>query len=630
MFIVTKDNFESVKEKLLDASFIGLDSETTGLSSFHGDRLFSLALATDNDVFYFNFQEYPDIPSSFILDRSILRDLQDVFQDPSKVFFAHNAKFDLHMLYREGIELQEIFCTYVGERLCNNLNNSLSLSDCADRIGEQKDEAVENWIKANKAYKKYVRENQIFRDMDFTQVPFSLIAPYACKDAELTLKLGMNQLDTLSQWCLQKTMPNAMQVALTECELTKVLLKMERVGVQIDVAFCRKALHKCYADMEASQLEFSRITGKDYKSSSKIFEKVFLDEKDKWQYTEKGNPSFVAKVLRTFESTAARCIIRYKNAKSEADFFANFLTLADVRGEIHTSFNPGRARTGRFSSSKPNLQNLKRNKEVTEEENYYQVRGAFIPRDGFFFVSIDYEQIEYRVMLDQARAFSLIEKVKGGLDVHEATAQVAGVTRQQAKTVNFLTLYGGGIAKLAAELKVDVEKAKEIQASIFKSAPEVRTWMRQVIDTAKHKNIKLISNWYGRRLLYPDSEKEFAYRAPNYLIQGGCADIIKIAMCRIDRFLVSQNLKSRMILTIHDELVFEIAYGEEHIVSTIASIMRSAYPHRYLPLEVDIEYSIKNLAVKKPWASFMSDPDVTWLGVKETRDFVQGEVCSRA
>lgn len=628
MIIVTEQMLPSVIAELSSCNFIGLDTETTGLSSFHGDRIFSLALAAGSKTFYFNFQQYAEIPSAFILNKEVVfGKLQNIFSDPTKTWYIHNAKFDLHMLRAEGVVIDgRVACTYVGARLCNNLHHKLGLAEVAAEIGESKDSKVEEWIKFHGAYKKFARENKIFKQPDFTLVPFQLIAEYACKDAELTRKLGETQYKQIQEWNKQVGLPRSENVWELECEVTKVLLDMESVGAQIDVPFCRKALESCLQTMEQARLDFCKHTGHDYKSSGKMFAEVFEDEKTKWQYTEKGNPSFVAKVLRTFDSASAGCVLRYKDAKSEADFFGNFLTLADTRGSLHTSFNSGRARTGRMSSSGPNLQNLKRNKEVTEdEENSYQVRAAFIPRPGFFLAAIDYEQIEYRVMLDQAKALGLIAKVKSGLDVHEATAQIAKVTRQQAKTVNFLTLYGGGIKKLAGDLKVTEDEARAIQKSIFSAAPEIKYWISQTVKTAEHANIKFISNWFGRRYLFPATEKEFAYKAPNYVIQGGCADVLKIAMVKIAKYLSKRGgktpLNSRMILTIHDEIVFEIAHGEEFVISDIAELMRTSYPHRHLPLDVDVEYSLHNLASMKPWTSFCSDPEITWEhGLQKARD----------
>ena len=182
-----------------------------------------------------------------------------------------------------------------------------------------------------------------------------------------------------------------------------------------------------------------------------------------------------------------------------------------------------------------------------------------------------------------------------GLDVHGATAELAGITRDQAKTTNFLTLYGGGVAKLAAGLKTTEEKALSIQASIFRASPEVKDFIRNCINQAKYKG--RLTNWLGRTYFFDN--KRFCYKAPNTLIQGGAGDVVKVAMVNVFEFL--KDKQSRLLLNIHDELIFEIHNDEEHILPEIKRIMENAYPHKYLPLTCGIDISRKNLADKTPW-----------------------------
>lgn len=252
--------------------------------------------------------------------------------------------------------------------------------------------------------------------------------------------------------------------------------------------------------------------------------------------------------------------------------------------KVPSSFFVARRKGDTFITG--NCQNLPK-KEPNQE---FPVRRAIVPRDGYFFVFLDYDQMEYRLMLDYAGAMSLINKVKGGLDVHQATADDVGLTRDEAKTTNFAILYGSGIAKLAKNLKKTFDQAKRIKYAVLNSAPEVGSFIRRVSDAVKQREDHSIINWLGRRYRYNDLN--FAYKAPNHLIQGGCADIMKKAMVEVDRFLADK--KSRLLLQVHDELILEVAYGEEHIVPELKSIVENAYTSKLLPLTCGVEYSKKS------------------------------------
>jgi DNA polymerase-1 len=245
---------------------------------------------------------------------------------------------------------------------------------------------------------------------------------------------------------------------------------------------------------------------------------------------------------------------------------------------------------------------------------------------------IDFDQMEYRLMLDYAGEKQLIELVKSGLDVHEATAQMMStesrtVSRDEAKTINFMLLYGGGTAKLAMALfptklpekelklvfeainfwsrfdlaakeafnKIDpalvehdkpfLRKAAELKELYFEKLPAVKKFIKSVQNVAIER--KTLVNWMGRVYQFPVPES--AFKAPNYLIQGGCADIVKIAMGRIAERL--RGLKSRMVVQVHDEVVFEIHRDELNIVPELKQILESVYPAKYLPLTCGVDHS---------------------------------------
>ena len=215
----------------------------------------------------------------------------------------------------------------------------------------------------------------------------------------------------------------------------------------------------------------------------------------------------------------------------------------------------------------------------------YLIRRSFVPRPDHCFVMLDYSQMEYRMMLDYAGEMELIEQVKNGMDIHEATAQMMGVSRREAKTLNFMLLYGGGAQKLADALGLSLEEAQKLKALYFDKLPKVRSFIRKCVKVAEQRGY--IVAWSGRVLRYPDSD--FAYKAPNGLIQGGCADVVKHAMVECHSFLA--HYKSKMLVQVHDELLFEMHKDELALVPRLQGIMEGAYPYKHLPMEVGVDHS---------------------------------------
>lgn len=599
MIEVTASNIEDVVLALRNERYLSLDTETTGLDPYKESRAFSVIMATEKEEYYFNFNREPDhlgVLHPYLSIGTGISALAPILENREGMMFMHNAKFDMAMLKQTfGLEVaRPIVDVWTLDRLYYNESLTYELAAVAKRHRMEKSGVVDEYIKKYKLYDS--KKNPLYN-----KVPFGIIFQYGCKDARITFDLAKRILSLLDGFHYEPNWPHCSNVLRQENALLPVLAKMEETGVQLDEPFVAEAIHYYTDFIAAKESEFERLTGLKFSKGMNTFKEVFKDEK--LTYSDKNNPVFDAKAMKKFKHPAAKVVVEWSEGKKQLDYFQNFYKLMDLQNVLHATFAPSGTATGRFSSRSPNLQNLtKPDKYKKGVVDNFAVRKAFVPRPGYFFVSIDYEQIEYRVMLDMAGALGLIERVKGGLDVHEATAQDAGCTREQAKTVNFLTLYGGGIKKLAEALGCSESEARRIQNSIFDSAPEIKRFIRNVIETASRRGY--IFNQWGRRYHFSDSR--FAYKAPNYLIQGTCADILKKAMIAIDAYIRAFNLKTRMILTIHDELIFEVAYGEEQHVQAFAGLMTAAYPHRHLPLLVDIEWSDKNLAEKQPWSTFES------------------------
>jgi len=604
-------------KRFVDSDVVIVDTETTGLRPYHGDILFSIILGTlDGYVEYFNFNDYPDEQA---LNESYLVDFQELFSDPTKTFVMQNAKFDLAMLANEHIAVAgKVIDTMVLGRIEHNDHFSYGLNDMAKRLGgTEKLDTVEKYITEHKLWewKTVPGQSRRFKDKFYNEVPFDIIKKYGIGDVAATTSVfdELTKSIVLKDNHVEPSRTSMATLAAMEFELTKVLFSMESIGVKIDRKFCEDSKAMYESRLIKCTAEFKKITGHEFVKGSTLFKEIFKDET--WVLTEKGNPQFNTKALKTFKHPAAKLVVEYSEAKKQLEYYDGFLYHADEHDVIHTDYRQSGTVTGRLSSRSPNLQNLtKPDKYEGAGVSSHAVRAAFVPREGYFFAMLDYQQAEYRAMLDMCGADGLIDKVLGGLDVHQATADIAGVSRQAAKTVNFLTLYGGGIAKLADGLGVTEDIARKTQAAIFDAAPAIKRFIRGVIKTAEARGY--IFNKYGRRSYFPN--KNFCYKAPNHLIQGLCADITKTAMVQCHEFL--DGYKSRLLLTIHDELVFEIAFGEEEILPKLQTIMGGVYTHKRLPQGVDIDYSLSNLSDKKTWEGSHG---------KEARDSVQGS-CAEA
>lgn len=599
---VTRSNFEAVLGEISKSSKYSLDSETTGLRPYHGSRLFSIIIATSpTRAFYFNFQAYPGLPHECVLRDTHLVQLQALFDDPGKLWFLHNAKYDMAILANEGLEIRgTLHCTKALARVEYNEHPAYDLGACAERIGFKKDDTVEKYILENGLWEWETTpgKKQRKKNLHFDQVPHDIIRPYGETDALVCYSLGESQ--EASFQIVHKAelkMPgrsrhrHQFNIVQNERELTKVVYRMEQRGILIDRAYTERAIRYESDRADKALVQFKLETKKDFCASSKLFAEIFAEERDKWAWTEKGNPSFDAEVFQRLAHPAAKAVLVYRDAKSKHDFYAGFLYHSDSAGILHPHLNPDGTRTGRFSSSDPNLQNMTAEEGLEDQE--FLVRRAIIPRPGHLFLMPDYDQMEYRMMLDYAAEIQLINKVLAALDVHQATAEMMGVTRKEAKTINFMLLYGGGAQKLADALGITLEAAKDLKQKYFSVLPGVQVFIRQVqADAAAHGYIQ---NWAGRRCYYPNTD--YAYTAPNTLIQGGTADVNKFGLVEIDKYLAS--MRSKLVLTIHDENPIEAHEDEAEIVAkAVKQIMESIYPYKYLPLTVGMEYSRKSLGDK--------------------------------
>lgn len=592
--IVTRLNLTEAVKHLAYVGEWGLDTETTGLLERH--RVFSIILSNENVTMYFNFKEYPDLDPVYVLPKEeVLAGIQMyVLNDPLNVIYIHNAKFDWNMLLKEGIDIKaKVHCTYAVERLIKNnfiQKGAYSLDGCAMRRGLKKDDGVSEVITKKKLYTdvEVFGKKEPIREKHFEQVPFEIIAPYGEKDGSLVRAVGISQRLKIADIEANRVdVPSIIPVVENEIRLTRTLVKMERHGVLLDVDLIEKAIQFEAEKIREYHDKFADLTGKDYEDSRILFREVFDRAGEKYPLTDKGNPSFAGDILAFMSSPIADVInkIRY-HEKRLGTYYSSYMYYKDENDVLHANALQAGTTTGRMSYTNPNMQNVSKEDEPEDQELPYHLRECFIPRPGHFFYDIDYEQMEYKLMLDYAGEMDLIKRILDGEDLHQATADLVGVSRKHAKTLNFAILYGAGHQKIALMLKIKEWEALDLMNKYFSRLQKVERFIETV--KVKAKSRRYIYNWTGRRSYFATAGE--TYKAPNHLIQGGCADIVKVAMNRLDDYLADH--KTKMLLQVHDELLFETPYGEEWIGPKLQEIMESVYtPTNGLRMTTSLEHS---------------------------------------
>ena len=569
--IVNENNFFEVLEYLKQKDDLSLDTETTGL--LFEDRLFSIIISCfgSNKVqnYYFSFNASPlEGDSVPCLDKNLLACLGTLFADPSKVWYIHNANFDLVMLLKEGVCIMgTVHCTLGTERIIHNILPSYSLAKLCKKyhLGEKLEDKVKKYITKHKLFTKIAvpgkaREQ---RKPHYDQVPFDMISEYGMQDGELTFILGRKQ----RQFIRRPENELLVKVAANERKLSHVCAAMSYLGIKLDTDYTQSMFDKESKLLDDLKAQYKDSLAADFSRSSRDLLQVFRKNGLKVPLTSRGNPSFNSEVLSEIDHPLPRLILDIrKREKFLGTYYSSFLYYKDSNDLIHPYMHQAGTETGRFSYSSPNLQNVPKNSVV---------RKCFIPRnDDYFLVGIDYDQQEYRIMADRAGEHSLIKMVmEEGVDVHTATAKMMGVDRVTAKTINFMLLYGGGAKKLAETLKVSVQKAQSLKNLYFSRLPAIGKFINKVKSTGQTHGY--VHNFLHRKF---SCTRDTSYKLPNHLIQGSGADVIKVAMVKLYEYLLPK--KSNMILQVHDELLFEIHKRELDIIEDIKDIMTNVYPSK--------------------------------------------------
>lgn len=573
--LVTNDNITQVIKSIFDSPAVGFDTETYGTE--FDDMPFALQFAIPGQQFYFNLHDYRD--NTPVINRyRVVHKLREIFNQEDKIWYIHNAKFDMRRADLLDMPIKgHIHCTQTCERFINNQYIQYKLSACAKRRGWSKDDAVDDYIKEHKLWEWYLPPGKKTRKKKkhFHLVPFDIMFKYGCIDAELALRIGQDQREQLINE----------EYYTNDMELQKTAYAMEKVGMEVRREYATKAYEYEMGMVEQKRYHLSELAGTPYKTGPNWLRATFDKFDVPYQTnTKTGNPIFDKEALELIDHPIADEVRQFrKHEKYAGTYYATYKE-AEV---VHAQIKLHGTDTMRFSYADPNLQNVPKEEEL-DLNIPYQVRACFKPREDYCYVMVDFDQQEFRLLLDYAGEHELIRRINDdGEDVHQATADMVGVTRKMAKTLNFGLLYGMGAEKLAKQLKVSTMEAKSIKRQYFARLPKVKRLINQIISTAENR--KYIKTWCGRKLFFPN--KDFAYKAPNHLIQGGCADIARFAMPEIDRRVLN-GMRSRLCLQVHDELLFEIHKTELEIVDAIVDIMENTYePFNNMRLTCGVEHS---------------------------------------
>ncbi len=589
----TPEKLRALADQLRRLDFLVFDTETTGLDVFNADVL-GISLAWQKREAWYVPLNCPENSGKVSADE-VLHTLKPIFENPEIKKGGQNIKFDALMLWQHGVELKGIaFDTMIAGFLISPDSRQNSLDALAERYLNYKMIPIEKLI--GKRGKK---------QKSMAEIPIEEVAPYACEDADITLQLKEVLEKKLAEHQMEKLFYTV------EMPLVEVLLEMEKAGVSLDVDFLKQMSAELGQEIDRIQREVQEMVGEEVNLNSPqqlgtaLFDRLKIHAelgKRPPKRTPTGQYSTSEATLQKYSGhPVVNKILEYRKLVKLKSTYVDALPqlISPRTGRLHTSFNQTVAATGRLSSSEPNLQNI-----PIRDERGRKIRRAFVPadREHGFILSADYSQIELRVMAHMSGDPALIAAFERGEDIHATTAaavfnvpiqEVTPEMRRKAKEVNFGIIYGISRYGLAARLGIPVEEAEQIIQNYFIRFPKVNQYMINTIAFAqKHRYVTTLLN---RRRYVPDilsrntSVRENAQRvAINTTIQGSAADLIKLAMIHIHQRLQQEKLQTKMILQVHDELVFEVPEQELEPVKHIVKQEMENALELAVPLKVDI------------------------------------------
>lgn len=586
--ILTDQHFKQWLTRLEQADLFAFDTETTSLDYSVAQIVgISFAVSPGSAAYVPLVHDYLGAPNQ--LNRSdVLEQLRPLLENPLKAKLGQNLKYDSHVLSNHGISLQGIaHDTMLESYIVNSTATKHNMDDLA-----------KTYLGVTTIHYEEVAGKGV-KQIPFQQVSIEQAAPYAAEDADITLRLHQVLIAKLQQT------PSLLALYTDlEIPLISVLSRIESQGVLIDSDMLAQQSFELTNHINALEQQAHDLAGKVFNlGSPKQIQEILYDEQKLpiLKKTPKGQPSTEESVLQELAVNypLPKLILDHRSLSKLKSTYTDKLPQQVDRqtGRVHTSYHQAVAATGRLSSANPNLQNI----PIRSVEGR-KIRQAFIAPSGYKIVAADYSQIELRIMAHLSADEGLLKAFSAGLDVHSATAaEVFGVAldqvttdlRRSAKAINFGLIYGMSAFGLAEQLGLSRSQAQSYIDLYFTRYPGVKNYMESIKQLAHEQGY--VETLFGRRLYLPEiasrnaARRQYAERtAINAPMQGTAADIIKRAMISTDHWLVSEKPDAKMIMQVHDELVFEIADDQlEHCTAKIRTLMCSAADLK-VPLIVDI------------------------------------------
>lgn len=575
------DDLPKTCAQILTYQKVAFDTETTSTDALEA-KLVGMSFAVEGGEAWY-------VPVSRETEevQKILNIFRPFFEDEKIVKVGQNLKYDLHVLANYGFELRgPMFDTMLAHYLIQpELRHNL-------------DYLAEIYLKYRTIHIDELIGPKGRGQKNMADLPPSAVYEYACEDADVALRL---------EALLRKELEDNAAMNLfrdIEMPLMPVLARMERAGMRLDTAALSESSEQMRTQMQQIEQTIYDMAGHPFTINSprQVGEVLFGELKlgDKVRKTKSGQYSTNEETLDAMrhKHPIVGEILKYRRLRKLLSTYIDALPqlISGRDGHVHSSFNQSVTATGRLSSSNPNLQNI-----PVRGEDGREIRRAFVPEEGEVFFSADYSQIELRIMAHLSGDEHLIRDFHDGRDIHAATAarifhkpleEVDRDERRKAKTANFGIIYGISAFGLAERMDVSRTEAKELITNYFDTYPGVKEYIERAVERAREKGY--IETLFGRRRYLPDINSRNAVvrgyaerNAVNAPIQGTAADIIKVAMIRIDRRLREEGFRAKMILQVHDELNFSVPQDElPRLRAMVIEEMESACPMQ-VPLLAD-------------------------------------------
>lgn len=587
--ILTQQQLDNWLARLQKAELFAFDTETTSLNYLQARIVgMSFAIKAGEAAYLPLAHDYPGAPDQLDFDNTLAL-MKPLLEDPKALKVGQNLKYDRHILLNHGIDLQGI--------AHDTMLQSYVLDSTATR--HDMDSLAEKYLNRSTIHFEDIA-GKGKKQLTFNEIGLEEASPYACEDADITLQLHH------ILWPKIQAIPS-LETVYRELEmpLLPVLNTLERNGVHIDIFMLQQQSDALAHDIDRLEKQAHESAGTKFNlGSPKQLQEILYDQQQLpvRKKTPKGQPSTAENVLQELADDGyelPQIIMQYRSLSKLKSTYTDKLPqqVNQQTGRVHTSYHQAVTATGRLSSSDPNLQNI-----PIRTETGRKIREAFVAGKGAKILAADYSQIELRIMAHLSGDKSLLTAFAQGEDIHRHTASeifgvepenVTGDQRRSAKAINFGLIYGMSAHGLSKQLGIERHQAAKYMETYFERYPGVRNYMDNTREQAKKDGY--VETIFGRRLYLPEINssnglrRQYAERtAINAPMQGSAADIIKRAMISIHDWLLEADTGIRMIMQVHDELVFEVPEDQLDLAKTEIEQFMIQAADLEVPLEVGI------------------------------------------